>query len=152
MSHRQKMSNLIEARALYLRGLSTEEIASALSVVSSTVRRWREADARGGADWETMRRQHPRRDLRSVLVLLDDRLAALLSDETKDISAVADAAAKLSQVAEHLRDRLGDPDKILDVFKELSEWAAKHLSDDSLTQLREVLDAFLLFVREGCSR
>jgi transposase len=140
-----KTDQVIEARALYGRGLSVQDVARAVGVSVATIYRWKAKDEGTAGDWDGRRDEYRTKDPRAVITILEQRLVELVERKDLDPGAYADAVHKLHGVLSRVREEYGDISTVLGVLGGLAAWVhgRSAFTDDDLAVLRRVTDAYL---------
>lgn len=148
-----KTDQVIEARALYGRGLSVEDVAQAVGVSVATIYRWKAKDAGTAGDWDARRDEYRTKDPRAVIAILEQRLVEIVERKDLDPGAYADAVHKLHGVLSRVREEYGDISTVLGVLGGLAGWVREQpaFTDDDLAVLRRVTDAYLEDLKRGHS-
>lgn len=130
------------AKALYLSGMSMEEIADKVGVTRPTISRWAAAD-----EWKKARaaRNITRPELVNKLLLAIDNLIEQVN-ESKDptlLGSLGDKLSKLSSVIQKLDKKTSVVDTI-DVFMAFSKWLEfRAKSDTEITpELLKVINKY----------
>lgn len=140
---------LPEARALAAEGVPNREIAAALDVAPSTIRRWARCDAEAGRPWRkpgapTAATPPPRRADR-----LYNRVEGLLeqlideSDVEQKSANLENRMLKLCRVLEHLRERRDDLEGQLAAMQRFGAFCARNLPEEQMRPVRRAVRLFL---------
>ncbi len=140
---KSKRDLIPDARALFVSGLSVEQVADSVGVSASTIHRWKSADEKGGHPWESRRADHEQRDPRALLVILETRFFELANTTLLD----PDGLYKLRKVIDSVRDQYGDPEAIVRMFRDYAAWCMTDMDDEELAQERRKAERYVDHLR-----
>ncbi len=141
MGETKKTQHLDEARALYREGLSIPQIAAALPVSASTLRRWLRAEAEAASP-EPEEAAAPAEKLRRKL---EERLERLVEESEADATdgKLEDRMLKLCRVLEFLRGEEDDVSAQLVAMKRFAAFCLRTLSEREMAPVRKATRLFV---------
>ncbi len=156
----KKKELLPRARLLYAEGLSTREVAAALDVSQSTVRRWARREEEAGRPWSRegsdpgatlLAGQQPLGETlrRKVQERLDQLMA--MAEENLEDSKLEDRILKLCRVLDYLRKQQDDLGAQLRALRKFAEFCLRHLTEEEMTPVRKAVRLFVDHLREEYS-
>jgi len=144
-------SNREQARALRAAGARTAEIAAALGVSPSTVRRWARQDARADEEVGAPERGHPaRRPVDRLILKLERRLAKLVEneDEKAEPARIEDRMLKLCKVLDYLRAGRDDLTGQLEAMRGFAAFCLQNLPEPDMDPVRKAIRLFVEQLRK----
>lgn len=146
MSRSKKARHLDEALALRREGLSPGQIAAALPVSASTVRRWLRAERQAPSP-ETERPEPDRTEPSAERLRrkLEERLERLIEESEVDQgnARLEDRMLKVCKVLEFLRGEGDDVAAQLEAMDGFSDFCVRTLSEGEMTPVRKAVRLFL---------
>jgi len=140
---------LPQARALYVQGMTTLDIADGIGVSAATVRRWKADDRKAGHSWEAARAEDRRKNPHALLEIVERRLEGIAADDDLDANAWADALYKVNRVVESIRSRIGDVSTVMGVLTDLAEWAATNAKPEHMPAVRAVMQNYISHLKRS---